>query len=157
MTELNEIVPYVPDHSLPPAIIVDIDGTVALRGDRSPYDETRVSEDRPNEPVIALIQQLWAAYMYADSLKIIFMSGRTEKCRQATEDWLDENVGVMYAGLYMREEGDFRKDWLVKQELFDTFVRDRYNVLWVFDDRNSVVSMWRSMGLTCLQVADGNF
>ena len=37
------------------------------------------------------------------------------------------------------------------------FIKDKYRVLFVLDDRNQVVDMWRDIGLTCLQVADGNF
>src|ERR1700722_613543 len=48
---------YVPDLSLPKCDIVDVDGTVALKGDRDPYDETRVHEDRPNTRVIEQVQE----------------------------------------------------------------------------------------------------
>ena len=57
----------------------------------------------------------------------------------------------------MRKTGDFRKDSIVKKELFDENVRGKYNIEFVLDDRNQVVEMWRSIGLVCLQVADGNF
>ena len=40
------------DPILRSAVLCDIDGTVALRGDRSPYDTMRVSEDQPNDDVI---------------------------------------------------------------------------------------------------------
>ena len=59
--------------------------------------------------------------------------------------------------LHMRRAGDARKDSVVKRELFDAHVRDRYNVRRVYDDRNQVVDMWRSLGLACLAVAEGNF
>lgn len=57
----------------------------------------------------------------------------------------------------MRKSGDMRKDSIVKREMFDEHIRGRYNVNFVLDDRNQVVELWRSMGLTCLQVADGDF
>ena len=34
---------------------------------------------------------------------------------------------------------------------------DKDDVFAVFDDRNQVVDMWRDNGLTCFQVADGDF
>src|SRR5690606_7941205 len=43
--------PYVPDGTLPPAIIVDLDGTLALIGDRHPYDASRCEEDTLDETV----------------------------------------------------------------------------------------------------------
>ena len=149
--EKAEVVPYIPDPSLPKAIIVDIDGTVALHGSRDPFDETRVHEDHPNEAVIKIVRAMADAGYH-----VIFLSGRTDACQDATMDWLDKHVAVSYE-LHMRKAGDGRKDWIVKQELFDSFVRDKYNVACVFDDRDQVVQLWRAMGLTCSQVAEGNF
>lgn len=59
--------------------------------------------------------------------------------------------------LYMRGEGATRKDSIIKEELFMEHVYRKYNVLFVLDDRNQVVDKWREMGLTCFQVAPGNF
>lgn len=143
--------PYTGTPGAQRAAIVDIDGTVALKGARSPFDETRVNEDKPNEPVIATVRALFNAGYY-----ILFVSGRTSGCRDATVHWLHEHV-VPYFSLYMRAEGDMRKDSIVKQELFDQHIRDAYDVECVLDDRNQVVKMWRSLGLTVLQVAEGNF
>ena len=142
---------YVPDPDLPSAVLVDVDGTVALMSGRSPYDETRVHEDRPNLPVIRAVQAL-DMFGY----ELVFMSARTAACREATDVWLRKHVGD-FAELHMRAEGDMRKDAVVKAELFDAHIRDRWNVVGVFDDRRQVVDMWRSMGLTVFHVADGDF
>lgn len=144
--------PYEPKPGTPLAILVDIDGTVSLKGARSAFDETRVREDRPNAPVVEIVRQERAA-----GKRVIFMSGRTDACRGATEEWLREHVGVPWEALHMRAAGDMRKDSVVKRELFDQHVRERYDVRRVYDDRNQVVAMWRSLGLTCLAVAEGDF
>jgi predicted kinase len=143
---------YEPKPGTPYAVLVDIDGTVALKGARSPFDESRVHEDRPNAPVIEAIEAEYDA-----GRRIVFMSGRTDACRTVTETWLRAHIGVPFEALHMRPSGDARKDSVVKRELFDRHVRDRYNVRRVYDDRNQVVDMWRSLGLTCLAVAEGNF
>lgn len=57
----------------------------------------------------------------------------------------------------MRPEGDIRKDSIVKREIFENYIRDYYNIQFVLDDRNQVVEMWRSLGLKCLQVQEGDF
>jgi hypothetical protein len=58
----------------------------------------------------------------------------------------------------MRPEGDNRKDSIVKRELFDTHVRNKFYIDFVLDDRDQVVDMWRNdLGLTCLQVDWGDF
>lgn len=144
--------PYVALPDVPKAILVDIDGTVALKGDRDIYDESRVLRDLPNVPIVTLVQAMSAA-----GYEIIFMSGRTNGCRQHTMEWLREHVGVPFQ-LHMRSIGDRRRDAVVKKELFDKHVRYHYNVLLVLDDRDQVVKLWRNtLGMTCSQVGEGNF
>ncbi|MFI1699080.1 MULTISPECIES: phosphatase domain-containing protein [Streptomyces] len=143
---------YEPKPGSRKAVLVDIDGTVALMTGRSPFDETRVHEDLPNPPVIQVVRALHAA-----GNQIVFLSGRTDGSREATDAWLTEHVGVPYAGPFMRPTGDSRKDSIVKVELFDAHIRDTYDVTCVLDDRSQVVQAWRAIGLTVLQVADGNF
>lgn len=140
--------PYVPDLSKPAAYIVDIDGTLAKMGDRSPYDYSRVSEDTLHTHISEIVRNLPG--------KIIIMSGRESSCRDATWNWLLQ-YNLAPAELLMRETGDGRKDAVVKAELFDRYVRHNYNVRAVLDDRTQVVQMWREMGLPCLQVAPGDF
>jgi predicted kinase len=151
-SEADAVARYEPKPGTPKAVLVDIDGTTALMGARSPFDETRVHEDRPNLPVIAVIRAMEAA-----GNAIVFLSGRTDACRVATYHWLCLHVGVSFQGLYMRAAGDGRKDAIVKRELFDRHIRDSYDVTCVLDDRDQVVAAWRELGLTCLQVAAGNF
>ena len=168
----------VQDESLPKAIMCDLDGTLAIIGDRTPYDATNCDEiDLPNWPVIMTVQA-----MHAAGVKIMFMSGRDQKYRPETERFIEKYVTydnktnhfvngkkasvvepIPYE-LHMRGETapdpdkiDQRKDSVIKQELFDKYVADKYNVLFVLDDRNQVVDFWRSIGLTCYQVAPGNF
>lgn len=143
--------PYVAKPGSIPAIIVDIDGTLAIHGDRSPYDLDRCHEDAPN---LAVIEAAQAAAR--DEVQVIYCSGREDRVREITAEWLSKHVGV--AGpLYMRAADDKRKDSVVKRELFDVHIRDKYDVRYVLDDRNQVVEMWRSLGLTVFQVAEGDF
>lgn len=145
-------VPYVPNRNLPAAILVDIDGTVALKGNRGQFEEDKIHLDRPNVPVVEAIKNYWSL-----GYNIVFASGRGSGCYWETRKWLDENVTPHYDALLMRPQGDMRKDFIVKYELFDQFIRDQWDIRIVFDDRNQVVDMWRSIGLTVFQVADGNF
>jgi len=139
------------------AIIVDVDGTVALMGERGPYDWHRVAEDTPNHPVIWMLH---AAVKSALSPKLIFLSGRDGVCLPETRDWLvkhlPNDIGDFL--LYQRTANDSRKDSVVKRELYNAHVLDKYNVLAVFDDRDQVVELWRSeLGLPCFQVEYGTF
>lgn len=144
---------YVGVPSAPNAILVDIDGTVALRGSRNPYDESRVAEDTPNRPVINLVQALYIA-----GFEPIFISGRSDKCYTDTKAWLDRHIDIPFYGPFMRREGDYRADEVVKRELFEKYIRAHFNIRGVLDDRDRVVRMWREeLGLTCFQVAEGDF
>jgi hypothetical protein len=145
-------VPYVPDLDLPPALLVDIDGTVAVMGERSPYDWHRVGEDTPNQAVIDAVRA-----MHAAGNAIVFCTGRDEFSRGETEAWLDLYVGVPYEELFMRPDGDSRRDAVVKREVFERRIRHRWRIVGVFDDRQHVVRMWRELGLTVFQVAEGDY
>lgn len=143
---------YRPPPEAPKIVLVDIDGTVALLSGRSPYDMTRVDEDRPNHAVIAAVRA-----MHNAGYQIVYCSGRDASARAATEAWLDRHVGVPYIALHMRATGDRRKDTVIKREIFEREIRDRYEVVGVFEDRAQVVRMWRELGLTVFQVAEGDF
>lgn len=144
------VAPYVGDPTLPRAWIVDIDGTLAKMRDRSPYDWHRVGEDDVVEAVYDAVNA------FANQAEVILLSGRDGCCEMETRQWLSDCV-VHYDALFMRKEGDTRRDSIVKAELFDRHIRGQYNVIGVIDDRNQVVDMWRAMGLTCLQAAPGDF
>ena len=142
---------YLPDPDLPTAWLVDVDGTQALMNGRSPYDWARVGEDRPNHPVIDLVRGLAGA-----GHAIVVVSGRDGSCRPQTLDWLARH-GIPCDRLLIRSAGDGRKDSVVKREIFDREIRARWQVRGVLDDRQQVVAMWRALGLTCAQVAPGDF
>lgn len=142
---------YERNKSLPKAVICDIDGTLAHMKDRSPYDWSRVGEDKIDPIIKNLLNTLKEKH-----IKILFVSGRNEVCRKETNEWLREN-GIPLAPLFMRRENDSRQDSVVKREIFERCIRDLYDIEFVLDDRNQVVEMWRSLGLKCLQVQEGDF
>lgn len=160
-------------HDAPQAIICDLDGTLALIHGRSPYDASDCDiKDLPNVPVIETILAHYKA-----GRKIIFCSGREDKFRPETIRFIEKYVRAIAASefdmvynmteqpepepikyqLHMRKTDDFRKDSIIKEEIYQNEIEGKYNVLLVLDDRSSVVAYWRSKGLTCFQVAEGDF
>ena len=135
-------------------IICDIDGTLALLGDRDRYDPT-TGEDTLNYPIANILQ------VYDNQtvlpVDLILITGREDSYRDYTEKWLHKYGITNYKALYMRKTGDFRKDFVVKKELYEKYIKSTYEVLFILEDRDQVVKMWREEGLTCLQVAYGNF
>ena len=57
----------------------------------------------------------------------------------------------------MRSDTDYRPDDELKEGYLEKMRRDGYNPTMAFDDRQSVVDMFRSKGLTVFQVAEGDF
>lgn len=145
------------DESLPTAVLCDLDGTLALIHNRSPYDASDCDiKDLPNVPVIETILA-----HYEKGRKIIFCSGREDKYRPETIRFIEMHCTIaekpIEYELHMRKTADFRKDALIKEEIYETNIEGKYNVLCVLDDRNQVVDFWRNKGLTCFQVAPGDF
>lgn len=145
---LRQIPTVITNNSLPKAIICDLDGTLCLFGNKNPYDRD-FAEDSINPAVECILRGT------SPDTTILFTSGRSDKYREVTQNWLDKHnlKGI----LLMRKEGDERKDYVVKNEIYDNYIKYNYNVVFILDDRDQVVRLWRSMGLPCLQVNDGNF
>jgi predicted kinase len=143
----------VQDSSKPKAIICDIDGSLAILGDRSPYDAAKSDEvDSPNMPVVETVRLYYEA-----GYKVIFCSGREDKFEDVTKSFIERCLPGIEYQLFMRKTADFRGDDVVKEEIFNNNIRDNYYVLMVMDDRNRTTIKWREIGLTCFQVAPGDF
>lgn len=162
MTDERQMIEFT---SKPKAIIVDIDGTIALRDGRSPFDYEKVYTDKVDHRMAHLLKSLADECEYT----VFFVTGREDigNCRQKTSDWLNDNiypvrghngfVPVDNWRLLMRAEGDHRPDDVVKKELYENRIAPWYDVVIVFDDRDKVVKMWRDLGLLCGQVYYGDF
>jgi predicted kinase len=150
--EIIKNITWNPDHELPNAVIYDIDGTVAhTQGKRGNFDWNKVYVDVVDEVLRENIRiHKEAGY------KIIMVTGRDGSCADLTEEWLEVN-GVPCDELYCRPAGNFEKDVAIKTKIYNEYIKGKYNVLGVYDDRSQVVVTWRGLGLKCFQVAEGNF
>ena len=134
------------------AVIFDLDGTLAHNnGKRGYFDWTKVEIDDHDE----IIREILYSFELND-YKILIVSGRDGASLEPTERWLIKNA-IEYDGIFLRPEGDYRKDTVVKTEIYEQYIKPKYNVLCVFEDRKKVVDMWRGLGIKCLQVIDGDY
>lgn len=134
-------------------VIFDIDGTLAHNKEgRNIYDYSRVQEDTP-DPLLSLIADSLNENVGKDYLDIVIVTGRNEDSRQATEDWLDNNM-IPFKTLYMRPDGDKRPDEVLKKEIYENLIQPNWCVLGVFEDRPKVARMWRKEGLNVAQVGN---
>lgn len=158
-------VPYVPPAGKPLAFICDIDGTLMSMGDREFVEYDKVHLDIINADVARLVRVL----RNDAGWRPLFVSGRPERCRQATEESIEAALRVycidqrLTWDLHMRPDfrpdgkHDYRPDYIVKYEIFDREIRDQYVVTCAIDDRLQVVHLWRAMGILTLDVAGGDF
>jgi len=84
---------------------------------------------------------------------VILLSGRKEKHRRQTSQWLEDHVITFYSHLHMRPDDD-RKDVIVKEEQYNEHISGKYNVLMVIDDRLQVCRLWHRLGLPLFRVGD---
>ena len=137
------------ESKLEDAVIFDIDGTLALMGKRGPFDWDDVYKDSINEIVA---EQL--AFHKSKGRKILVVTGRDGVCRKVTEDWLDLHE-LEYDEMFMRPNDDYRKDTAIKKEIYLNEIKDKYNVLAVYDDRLQVIRTWFELGLYVFTVNQG--
>ena len=139
------------------AIIVDVDGTFAILGKRSPYNATNAHiVDEPNWPVITTVK-----LFKQTGFKIMFVTGREDKFKMQTVTFIEKFTGWTpdkdYT-LFMRKTGDRRKDSFYKAEIYNTYIKENYDVLFALEDRNQMVDAYRKdMNVPCFQVNYGDF
>lgn len=155
-----------------PAFICDLDGTIALHSkeERAHYDYTLVSNDRPNAPIISIVQRLiYSNIPDGYFLRPVFVTGRADanngQVRRDTIDWLIENVNInpsYFDGnvLFMRPEflkdrpgkRDYRPDFEVKEEIYHNDIEPAYDIRFAIDDRPQVLKMWHKLNIPTLAV-----
>ena len=150
-------------------VVVDIDGTVTKVGDRQKLMQVkpkhyrefyeRCDEDRRNTNVCELVENLYDSDFY----KIVFCTGRPEYVREKTEEWIKDNLFLLPSDcdIIMRESNDKRHDTITKPEKLGEYLINNHldysSIAFILEDRDSMVKKWRELGLTCLQVAYGDF
>ena len=141
--------------------IFDIDGTVA-NGDhrlhhikKTPKDWTAYFAACAGDAPIPHVVELFRACVQTHP--VVFVSGRSDECREDTLSWLEGTLDGIAATLYMRKAGDYRPDDVIKIELLEQLRADGWDPIMVFDDRDRVVEAWRRAGVPCAQVAPGDF
>lgn len=163
-------------------VIFDLDGTLAdieVRRKMSIkpngkmdwdifFSPDNIKFDKPVHAVINLAQTY-----HQNGYKVVIFSGRNDRSYEETVDWLVW-WDIPFDLLVMRPDKfksksfpiannnpatpdmRFMPDEILKKKMLDEFV-DIDDVLFVVDDRQKVVDMWRDLGLVVLQPAPGNF
>ncbi|MCD0474689.1 AAA family ATPase [Flavobacterium sp. EDS] len=137
---------------LPKAIICDLDGTLALMNGRNPFDASKCDQDELNEPVANVLRNYKKL-----GYEILLVSGREDRYKEPTLRFLEKHT-IEFDDLIMRKSQDNRKDSIIKTEIYNESIKNKYFVEFVLDDRNQVVDTWRKdLKLPCFQVYYGDF
>jgi len=141
------------DGSKPNCYVFDIDGCLAEKSGRSPYEWMRVGEDTPIESIVQQNKLIYSGK--SSDEKIIIATGRDGICIDETEKWLDKH-GIRYDEIYIRAKGDQRPDWVIKKEFAESITKHLYISTW-YDDRLQVTRYLRQLGIKVLNVEYNNF
>jgi len=144
--------------------IFDLDGTLSLTehrhhfltdGQKPDWDAffKAAKDDPPNPPVVTLFIKL-----VASGADVRIWTGRSKAVYQDMLHWLNTHH-LFPSEIIMRKATDHRPDTIIKKEWLDEFLinNKKEDIVCAFDDRDSVVKMWRDEGIVCFQVAEGNF
>jgi len=123
----------------------------AIEGQRKDWKAfyTAAPQDEPIKPIIEL------AKLLAMTHEIILLSGRDTSDGIMTEEWLEPHLDGIYSHLFLRQAGDYRKDYEHKLEILSYIPRKRIDL--IFEDRDQCVKAFREKGFRTLQVAEGAF
>lgn len=135
-------------------VVIDLDGTLAdithrrhlVQQDKPDWDEfyRLVWWDKVNKWCRDLM-----AGMKLLGHRVVIVSARRRSTQEDTEGWLGL-WNCQYDDLFiLRKDNDHRPDTELKQNWLDIYGADK--ILFVVDDRQKVVDMWRGNGITCLQ------
>jgi hypothetical protein len=136
-------------------VVVDLDGTLAnidhrthlVKKEKPEWDAfyAACDKDTPNDWCVNLINAL-----LVDTYRVVIVSARRRDTMDKTQRWLKEVFPLRLPGLVLlRKDNDHSEDTELKREWLRTYGREK--ILFVVDDRQKVVDMWRSEGLVCLQ------
>jgi FMN phosphatase YigB (HAD superfamily) len=138
-------------------VVFDLDGTLSDPTHREHHAKAREWDkfhaacggDAPKSEIMEILYG-----MRAMGHRVEIWTGRWESARETTLDWL-YTYGLQLPSdqLLMREDNDFRPDTVLKGEWIVNRGRPRL----VFEDRDSMVKYYRGLGITCVQVAPGDF
>ncbi|WP_174861384.1 phosphatase domain-containing protein [Embleya hyalina] len=136
-----------------PLAVFDLDGTVADTRHRLHFVEARprdwdaffaaAAQDAP------LAEGVELARTSAEAHEVVYMTGRPERCRRDTVDWLDRH-GLPAGRLLMRAERDRRPARVAKPELLRKLARGR-TVAMVVDDDALVCDAYQAAGFRVIR------
>ena len=130
----------------PKAIILDLDGTSRIA--HSGYGNSLYHQQRFAEAMEHFMAK-------ASQINVILLSARPARFKALTEEWLAKN-NIHYDQLILSNYPELT-DPEFKLKMYRELIEPYADVIFTVDDRDTVVRMWREIGLTCLDIAGNHF
>lgn len=160
VAKVHDMVDHIMQTTAIYAIGCDLDGTLCDVTWRQHHAKLRqwdafhggIPNDTPHMPVLLVVRSF-----LSHGTPVVFFTGRPERYRADTVRWLEENyLPANY--LFMRADLDRRQDTVVKEEQYRLYQQQYgWPLMFVLEDRNAVVAMWRSLGVPCFQVREAQY
>lgn len=140
-------------------IVVDIDDTVSIVGDRISvcnnshidWDEfhERCNEDEPKQYVIDMVRQLSLTF------NIVFCTMRPISQKKKTEEWISKHIGIDYNILMREHEEDMTAGEIKTFMLHNAGILPEH-VIVVIDDNVKVINKLKQEGYNCMRVVNSS-
>jgi phosphoglycolate phosphatase-like HAD superfamily hydrolase len=130
-------VSFVTDSSKRPLAVFDLDNTLADTAhrqrflERAPRDWTAFFAAAPQDPPIP--EGIALALAHAEECEVVYLTGRPERCRRDTLEWLAAQ-GLPEGRVHMRRNDDRRPARRTKLEILKRLARTREIRVLVDDD-----------------------
>ena len=146
-TYKTPIKPIIQDMTKPKCVVFDVDGTLAERVGRSPFDWLKVDTDTCNEYVANIMRY----YINDPTYRVFVCTGRDGVSKDLTVNWLFENNLNGFDQIYTRPEDNYEKDYVIKQRMWE-HIANSYYIECLFDDRSQVIEHGCMVGLNMINV-----
>jgi len=139
-------------------VVIDLDGTLCNSKHREhlavagQWDEfhSMLGDDEPWADTKGLLDILYGA-----GIGVVGLTGRNEKFRNSTLDWLTKN-DIWLDELMMRPDNNYMPDHELKPKMLED-KHEKDDILFILEDRDKVVEAWRNLGYNCWQVRPGGY
>lgn len=144
-------------------VLCDIDGTISDTTHRLHFVQPAEGEKKNwkgffdnmhLDPVRKDVQKMLVE-LYNQGYTIIFMSARPDTYKEVTLSWLRDNYLSFAYTLIMRQANDKRPDTETKRDMINLHFPDKGVIHAIFDDRPSIIRLWKDMGLNVIDVGKG--
>ena len=128
---------YTGNNVMIPAVVFDIDNTLAIKGRRQTYDFAKCELDIPIVSTKLVLKALNNLH-----LKILFVTGRSDNYRTETSNWINNNLGVNANefNLFMKPASESKmRDSVAKEKIYVNHLQDKYNIVAWFEDSQKVI------------------